>query len=264
MSAIDLNFDAAGQTGVGPDVVILHGLFGQGRNWAGIAKSLSATHRVITADLRNHGASPWADEMTYEAMAEDVARLITTHAAAPVTLIGHSMGGKAAMALALSQPDLIARLCVLDIAPVAYGHDFETHLTAMSNMDVTSMRRRSEAEAALLDALGDINLARFLVRNLKTDPEHDGFTWSVNLGALATHMDDILDFPIFEADEAYEGPALFLAGGASDYIQPYHQAEIERLFTQAETEVIEGAGHWLHAEQPDTVTARLAQFLAAS
>lgn len=270
MSAIDLNFDVTGNTDTGSDVVILHGLFGQGRNWAGIAKSLAHDHRVITADLRNHGASPWADEMTYEAMAADVAHLIDTFTKPPITLIGHSMGGKAAMTLALTQAELIERLCILDIAPVAYGHDFETHLTAMSNMDIASMSRRSEAEAALLEALGDIDLARFLVRNLKSAPKHSGsvtggtrgnFTWSVNLAALATHMDDILDFPIFEADAAYEGPALFLAGGASDYIQPYHQAEIERLFPMAETEVVEGAGHWLHAEQPDTVTARLARFL---
>jgi esterase len=272
LSAVELNFDttgtASGATGdsssSGGDVVIVHGLFGQGRNWAGIAKALGQNHRIITADLRNHGASPWADEMTYEGMAEDVAHLIEAHTSAPVTLVGHSMGGKAAMTLALTQPDLIGRLCILDIAPVAYGHDFEAHLMAMSNMDVASMNRRSEAEAALLEALGDINLARFLVRNLKSDPEHGNFTWSVNLSALAAHMDDILDFPIFEADDAYEGPALFLAGGASDYIQPYHQAEIERLFPMAETEIVAGAGHWLHAEQPDTIINRLAQFLASS
>ena len=262
MSAVDLHIEAAGEAGPGTDVIILHGLFGQARNWAGIARALGTQHRIMAADQRNHGASPWADEMTYEAMAADAARLIETRAKAPVALVGHSMGGKAAMVLALTRPELIERIAVLDIAPVPYGHDFEAHLAAMANIDVASLSRRAEAETALLDALGDINLARFLVRNLKADPEHGGFAWSVNLDALATHMEDILDFPIFEADAAYEGPALFLAGGASDYVQPHHQAEIERLFPAAATEVVDGAGHWLHAEKPDLITERLRAFLS--
>ena len=259
MTAIDLHFDSVGE---GPDVVILHGLFGMGRNWAGIARGLSESHRVLTVDLRNHGTSPWADEMTYEAMAEDVAQLIKTHATVPVSLIGHSMGGKTAMTLALTQPDLLARICIVDIAPVPYDHDFEGHLMAMSNLDVASLTRRSEAEAALLAELDDIFLARFLIRNLKTDAAGH-FEWGVNLGALAEHIDDITGFPIFEADDAFEGRALFIAGGESDYIQPYHQAEIERLFPEAETEVIPDTGHWVHADKPDVVTARLADFLAA-
>lgn len=258
MTPIDLHFEVVGD---GSDVVILHGLFGMGRNWAGIARSLSETHRVLTVDLRNHGSSPWADEMTYEAMAEDVANLIKSHAEVPVSLIGHSMGGKTAMTLALKQPSLLDRLCVVDIAPVPYDHDFEGHLMAMSNLDVTSLTRRSEAEAALLAELNDIFLTRFLIRNLKTS-DHGGFKWGVNLAALAEHIDDITDFPIFEADDAFEGPALFLAGGLSDYIQPYHQAEIERLFPAAETEVIADTGHWVHADKPDVVTEKLAAFLS--
>ena len=262
MTSLNLNFDSIG---AGPPVIILHGLFGQGRNWAGIARGLSNTHTVFTVDLRNHGQSPWADEMTYQAMAADVAHLIASHTSAPVALIGHSMGGKVAMTLAMTQAltraEMIQRLCIVDIAPVPYSHDFEEHLKAMANLDISSITRRAEAEAALLDQLDDPFLTRFLIRNLKAYEATGGFSWSVNLAALATHMDDILDFPVFEADQAYEGPALFLAGGDSDYIQPYHQGEIERLFPAAEIEIIDGTGHWLHADKPDLITARLMEFL---
>jgi esterase len=259
LTSLNLNFDSIG---TGPPVIILHGLFGQGRNWAGIARGLSDTHKVLSVDLRNHGQSPWADEMTYEAMAADVAHLIESHTPTPVALIGHSMGGKVAMTLAMTRPELIQRLCIVDIAPVPYSHDFENHLKAMANLDITGITRRAEAEAALLEQLDDPFLTRFLIRNLKAHATPTGgFSWSVNLAALAVHMDDILDFPVFEADQAYEGAALFLAGGNSDYIQPYHQGEIERLFPMAETEIIDGAGHWLHADKPDVITARLADFL---
>lgn len=259
MNTVDLNF---GVTGEGDGLIILHGLFGMGRNWAAVARALAdGGRRALTIDLRNHGCSPWADEMTYDAMAADVARLIDAQfGSAGADVIGHSMGGKTAMTLALTQPERVRRLCVVDIAPVPYDHDFEAHLQAMANLDASVFERRSEAEAALLEALDDAFLARFLIRNLKADP-HGGFQWGVNLDALARHMDDLLDFPIFEADQAFEGPALFLAGGTSDYIQPHHQAEIERLFPAAEIQIVDDAGHWLHADKPDETVRRLAAFL---
>jgi esterase len=262
LSAVDLHFDTTAAV-AGSDVVIMHGLFGMGRNWAGIAGALADSHRVFTVDLRNHGASPWADEMTYPAMAADVARLIERHTEAPVLVIGHSMGGKTAMTLALTQPDLVRRLAVVDIAPVPYDHDFEGHIRAMANLDTATLSRRSEAEAMLLDALEDASLVRFLVRNLKANPETGGFAWGINLDALARHMDDVLDFPVFEADAAYEGPTLFLSGAHSDYVQSHHQGEIERLFPHARVEVVADAGHWLHADKPAETAALLRAFLTA-
>ncbi|MEK9723207.1 MAG: alpha/beta fold hydrolase [Rhodospirillaceae bacterium] len=260
MSALDLHFD---ETGDGPPVLVLHGLFGMGRNWAGIARDLAGVgRRVLTVDLRNHGDSPWADAMDYAVMADDVARLIDAQARGRADVIGHSMGGKTAMALACQSPDRIARLCVVDIAPVPYDHDFEPHLEAMANLDTASLARRAEAEAALLDAVGDVHLAQFLSRNLKPAAHGAGFEWRINVAGIAANIDNLLDFPVYEADQAFDGPALFLSGGLSDYVQAYHQAEIERLFPNAETAIVDGAGHWVHADKPAEVTAALAGFLA--
>ncbi len=260
MSAINLSFDIIGDSG--NNLVILHGLFGMGRNWAGIARALVKDHRVLIVDLRNHGASPWADEMTYEAMAADVAHLINNHCDGKADIIGHSMGGKTAMTLALTEPRLVGRTAIVDIAPALYDHDYESHVEAMASLDVSGLSRRGEAETVLLDVLDDPFLVRFLIRNLKSDPNGHGFKWSVNLDALARHMDDILDFPIFDSGQAFEGRVLFLAGGKSDYIQPYHQAEIERLFPQAQIEVIANASHWAHVDRPEEVVRVLESFLA--
>ncbi len=260
--SVDLSHTELG-AGPGPTVIILHGLFGQSRNWATIARALAETHRVISVDMRNHGCSPWDDAMTYPEMADDIARLIETKTDGPAMLVGHSMGGKTTMALALERPELVERACVVDIAPVPYDHDYDQHLEVMTGLDLSSITRRGEAEARLADGLDDPTFAGFLARNLSKDAD-GGFRWQVNLEALARHMDDLLDFPVFEADQAYEGPALFLAGSLSTHVQSYHQAEIERLFPAARIEVIDGAGHWVHADDPNAVIARLRPFLAAA
>jgi len=241
--------------------VILHGLFGMGRNWATIAKALSETHRVLTLDLRNHGASPWDDAMDYPLMAGDVAKLIETQFAGPVAVIGHSMGGKAAMALACERPSLVERLCVVDIAPVPYDHTFDAHLGAMADMNTKALTRRTDAEAIIANAINDRPTAQFLSRNLKPADDGHGLEWQINVAAIAANMDDIIDFPTSQANQAYEAPTLFLLGGTSNYVQSSHMGEIERLFPNAKTEVIPGAGHWLHAEKPAEVTAALRTFL---
>ena len=241
--------------------MILHGLFGMGRNWATIAKALSETYRVLTLDLRNHGASPWDDAMDYPLMAGDVAKLIETQFASPVAVIGHSMGGKAAMALACERPNLVERLCVVDIAPVPYEHTFAAHLDAMADMNTKALTRRTDAEAIIANAIDDRPTAQFLSRHLKRADDGHGLEWQINVAAIAANMDDIIDFPTSQANQAYEAPTLFLLGGTSNYVQSSHMGEIERLFPNAKTEVIPGAGHWLHAEKPAEVTAALRTFL---
>jgi pimeloyl-ACP methyl ester carboxylesterase len=244
----------------GPPVLILHGLLGSARNWTGIAKELAAGHRVFALDLRNHGRSPWAATMSFEEMAGDVAAFIGRNGLGAVGLIGHSLGGKVAMRLALTQPALIERLVVVDVAPVAYAHTFGPFIEAMRQVDLATVQRRSDAGLQLEAMIGDAVLRNFLLQNLvKTDA---GFVWRVDLEALAGNMNELLGFPTPGADAAYGGPALFIAGSRSHYIQPQHRPLLERLFPNAEHVMIAGAGHWPHAERPAEFLAHVRRFLS--
>jgi esterase len=243
----------------GPPVVVLHGLLGSARNWTGIAKELAATHRVFALDLRNHGRSPWADTMSFDEMAGDVAAFIGAHDLSPAQAIGHSLGGKVAMRLALTRADLVARLVVVDVAPVAYGHSFAPFVEAMQAVDLAAVQRRADADLQLERAIGDAAIRNFLLQNLvKTDAR---FAWRVNLEALAANMPDLVGFPTPSAGAAYHGPALFVAGSRSPYIKAEHRGLIARLFPHAEHAVIEGAGHWVHAERPAAFLEQVRRFL---
>ncbi|MGH6905787.1 MAG: alpha/beta fold hydrolase [Geminicoccaceae bacterium] len=255
---LELAYDGFGAAG--PPVVILHGLLGSARNWTSIAKELATTHRVFAPDLRNHGRSPWADAMSFDDMAGDVAAFIGDHDLSPAQVIGHSLGGKVAMRLALTRADLVERLVVVDVAPVAYGHSFAPFIEAMQAVDLAAVQRRAEADLQLQRAIGDPAIRNFLMQNLvKTDA---GFVWRVNLEALAANMPQLLGFPQPDDDAAYHGPALFIAGGRSPYIEAEHRPLIARLFPRAEHAVIEGAGHWVHAERPTEFLALAQQFLS--
>jgi pimeloyl-ACP methyl ester carboxylesterase len=233
--------------GAGSPVVVLHGLFGSARNWQAIAKRLAAHHHVYTLDLRNHGASPWADSMSYHDMAEDVAEFVEAHALAPATVLGHSMGGKVAMALALSQPALVRRLVVADIAPVVYAHSFLPYVQAMQDLNLGGIARRDEADAALSEQVPDATTRMLLLQNLILHDRH--FDWRINLPALAGAANELLGFPQF-SDHRYQGRALFVHGARSAYVAPAHHALIQQLFPQAEIVAIAEAGHWLHVDQP--------------
>ena len=247
--------------GAGKPLVILHGLFGSKRNWGAIAKSLSAHRRVLCLDLRNHGESPWDAAMTYPALAADVAHFIGTHDLGAADVIGHSMGGKAAMTLALGHPELVASLTVVDIAPAPSPGTFIHYVEALRAMDLPRITSRKEADALLAPAEANPGIRAFLLQNLESGT--DGFKWRVNLDALSAAMKDLLDFAPPPHGHSYHGPALFLAGGASDYIGPQHHAEIERLFPAARIEILPGVGHWAHAEAPELFLNHVTGFLGA-
>lgn len=249
------------ETGDGPPVVIAHGLFGWKRNWATIAKYLGQTHRVTTVDMRNHGESPHAPEMTYPHMADDLAAFIENRGIGPCPVIGHSMGGKASMALALSHPGLVERLLVLDIAPVDYSHDYDTYVSTMKDIDLSAISKRSDVQPMIAGIAEDAGVEAFLMQNLTT-AEDGSYRWRVNLDALETHMSDIMSFPDFSTDHAYPGQTLFLGGDQSDRIIPAYHAEIKQLFPSADIDFISDAGHWVHADQPQAVLERFQQFLA--
>ncbi len=234
-------------TGEGSPLVVLHGLFGSARNWTSIARGLADIRQVHALDLRNHGASGWSDEMTYERMAEDVAAYIERRGLAPADLLGHSMGGKTAMVLALVYPELVERLIIVDIAPVDYQRDsFPTYVEAMQAIDLERVARRAEVDAQLAEAIPDASLRAFLLQNLVSQ---DGrFHWRLNLAGIGANLPAVTAFPRF--DRSFDGPTTFLAGEQSDYIRPRDEGAIHRLFPQATIFEVGQAGHWPHAEQP--------------
>jgi pimeloyl-ACP methyl ester carboxylesterase len=249
MDGVELHAEV---TGTGDPLVILHGLFGSARNWGAIARALGETHRVHALDLRNHGSSPWTPTMSYAEMAADVARYIDDHGLEPSAVLGHSMGGKVAMLLALLHPHLVDRLLVVDIAPVAYVRtEFLTYLQAMQGLDLTTLGRRADIDAALAPAIPDPTLRAFLLQNLVNDG--GTFHWRINLAGIAANLPDIIGFPTVE--QQFAGPVTFLAGERSDYIRPRDRQAIDSLFPQTRLAEVGQSGHWPHAEQPQRFLA---------
>ena len=251
-----LAYQTFGDAGA-PPLLIAHGLYGSGRNWGVIAKRLSDTRHVITVDMRNHGASFHAAENGYPDMAEDLAEVIDAFGET-CDVVGHSMGGKAAMMLALTSPQRVRRLVIGDIAPVNYTHSQLPMIEAMRAVDLTTVTRRSDANAALAAHGVDPAVCSFLTQSLDIATQ----TWRLNLEALAAEMPKIMGFP--ESDSAFSGPALFLAGAASDYVLPEHRPVIRALFPRARFAKLPGAGHWLHADNPRAFEATVRAFLDAS
>jgi esterase len=243
--------------GEGPPIVLLHGLFGAAKNLGAIARALSTQARVLSMDLRNHGDSPHAAGMNYADMAADVATTMAAQNIGTARIIGHSMGGKAAMALALSRPEVVERLAVLDIAPVAYGHDYSDYVTAMRSIRLDAGLTRHAAEAAMAGAVPDAPLRAFLLNNLILGAEP---RWRIALEEISAAMTDLFAWPDM-AWQPYPGPTLFLRGGASHYVPEESTPAIMRLFPAAKIQTIIGAGHWLHAEQPAAVIGALSEFL---
>ena len=250
---------SAVEKGSGPVLAILHGLYGSGRNWSTIATRLAASHRVITLDLRNHGASPWAPRMDYRALAADVIETLYALGHRHFALLGHSMGGKAAMTLALSHPAAVERLVVVDIAPVSYPSAQLGYAEAMRALDLAEISRRSQADVLLSDAVPDAAERAFLLQNLVFD---DGKArWRVNLTVIEHEMATLAGFPDVPNGATYEGPSIFIAGERSDYLRTRHMPAILRLFPAAQFATIAGAGHWVHAEQPRALLDLVEAFL---
>lgn len=235
----------------GTPLLIAHGLFGSARNWGVIAKRLGATRRVVAVDMRNHGDSPWADSHSYPDMAEDLAEVVDGR----WDVLGHSMGGKAAMVLALTRPEQVNRLVVADIAPVGYSHTQAHLVEAMAGLDLSGIGLRSEADLALSATVPDAGVRAFLLQSLDLKEKR----WRLNLPVLGREMDRILGFP--EIAGRFEGPVLFLSGATSDYVRREHRERILELFPAARFAKIPGAGHWLHAEKPREFEAAVAAFL---
>jgi len=243
----------------GPDFVVLHGLFGSGKNWRSFAGSLEDDFQVWTLDARNHGDSPHADSMSYQQMAEDVARFFAENELENVILLGHSMGGKTAMQLALQFPDRIAALIVVDIAPVCYDHLHKQLklIEAMQELDLAGEMSRSEIEKKLAVKIPEKRLLSFLMTNLNR--QNGQFQWRIGLEQIAAGMPDLLNYP--ELKSVFKGPVQFIGGENSTYLKFEYHALIRKYFPESRITMLENCGHWLHVEQPAAFQKTVNEFL---
>lgn len=240
-----------------PPIVLLHGLFGQARNLGHFQRRLATGRRTLAIDLRNHGESPHG-QMDYMSMAFDLVETLAAHDALPATLVGHSMGGKAAMMLALTRPELVHSLLVADIPPAITGHGSSRLGRDMLRIRFPDYLGRSAADALLTEAVPDAKIRQLMLQNIRFG-ENSG--WQIGLEELVASMINIEGWPYIPEGHAYDGPTLFLAGALSPYIRPEHHAPMSRLFPRHRLEMIEQAGHWLHVENPARFAALLEQFV---
>ncbi len=248
----------ATEAGSGPPVILLHGLFGAGRNFGAVQRTLSPRFRVIALDMRNHGDSPHGADMRYPTLAEDVRETLGALGVEQAAVIGHSMGGKAAMALALLHPEVVARLMVSDIAPVAYQHANAERVAAMRAIRLAPALTRREADAALAGVESRPDVRAFLLQNLRFGETP---RWRVGLAEIAAAVPDLegwVDLP-----GRYDGPTVFVTGADSDYVLPEHRVTIRALFPNARFVAVKNAGHWVHADNPAGFLSVVEGFLAA-
>lgn len=252
----NLNFQRCGDPDNPKKLVILHGLFGSGSNWRSIARELCATHEVFCLDLRNHGDSPWDDEMDYLSLALDVEHFMKERQMYHPSVIGHSMGGKTAMMIAQDLRVPLHRLIVADIAPVPYSHSHMDLVRALQALDLSVAKNRTHIDEMLSAGVSEVSTRQFLLQNIRR--EESGYGWRLNLEAIAANMGALLDY---HNDHVSAVETLFLRGEHSDYVLPRHQAAIDARFPKSHVETIANAGHWLHAEKPRQVIDACARFL---
>lgn len=256
MSASELNVTELGESG--SRIAFCHGLFGQGRNWTQAGKALAADHRVTLIDMPNHGRSAWTESFSYADMADTVATLFS--ADDPVTLVGHSMGGKVVMALALRHPELVARLVVVDVSPVSYDagrREFAGYIQAMRALDLSALESRADADAALRGAVPNTTVRSFLLQNLRREGDH--WRWQLNLALLGDELVALGGWP--EVEGTNDLPVLWIGGANSPYVLDDHAPAMERLFPRVRRVTIKDAGHWVHSEQPEVFLQVLKRFV---
>jgi pimeloyl-ACP methyl ester carboxylesterase len=259
----------------GPRVVFVHGLFGQGKNWTTIARGLADEHRVTLVDLPNHGHSPWTDRVHYLDMVEMLA-VELEHLGEPVTLVGHSMGGKVAMQLALRRPELLRALVVVDIAPVEYplqggrtddpdeeASPFAAFIAAMRALHLDELKTRDDADAALRSAVPSRMVRSFLLQSLVREGvgAGGGWRWRLNLELLERDLGELRGFPEPPAGATFDGPVLWVAGANSTYVLDEDRPLMDALFPATRLVRIKNAGHWVHSEQPEVFLTTLRLFL---
>jgi pimeloyl-ACP methyl ester carboxylesterase len=243
-------------SGDGPPVVLLHGLFGAARNFGAVQRALGTRFRVIALDMRNHGTSPHGADMRYPTQAADVLETLDALNALPAAVIGHSMGGKAAMAVALTHPSAVGRLLVSDIAPVAYEHGNTAIAEALQAIPLSVAMTRARADATLATSIDDPSLRAFLLQNLQFG---NAPAWRIGLEEIAASIPDLEGWT--QVSSQYTGATLFVAGARSNYITADARPVIRSLFPAARFVTIKNAGHWVHADNPEGFLSIVEAFL---
>ncbi len=258
--------------GEGTPLIILHGLYGSSDNWVTIGRALSEKYEVWLVDQRNHGKSPHSEEHTYQAMQNDLLEFMDEHNIEQAILIGHSMGGKTAMKFAMEQADRLISLIIVDIAPKSYAFsiniksDTLNHKNIMESMlslDFSGIENRNQLENLMAKKIRIGRIRQFILKNVKRKDDKT-FGWVLNIDALYSNLDNILDGFSSDANIGYEitgFPVLFIKGEQSDYINADDKDKIFSIFPYAELTSIENAGHWLHAEEPEQLLKVIDEFL---
>jgi pimeloyl-ACP methyl ester carboxylesterase len=263
----------------GPRICFLHGLFGQGKNWTTIAKALADSARLLLVDLPDHGRSAWTETFSYSGMAGAVAELLRHEGSGEsYAVVGHSMGGKVAMMLALEHPELVERLCVVDVSPVDYPglRDFGRYVEGMRELDLDDLPDRATADRELVPYVESATIRSFLLQNLRRNLDgagHEGnaqvgkprWQWQMNLKLLGDHLPELGGWPLGsdaarQPIEPYEGPVIWVAGENSDYVRPEFAPAMRSLFPRTQLITIKGASHWVHADRPEVFLATLRRF----
>ncbi|MCX7094334.1 MAG: alpha/beta fold hydrolase [Methylobacter sp.] len=255
METVELAFEQLGSPDNSP-LIILHGFFASSRNWRQIAQRLSARFHVYVPDMRNHGASPHHPVMDYPSMAADLLGFIDRRGLTTANLLGHSMGGKIAMWLALTHPDRVNKLIVADIAPVSYTHSFDNVVLPLKALPLAEIGNRKQAETLLAPQIPNLSYRQFLLQNLILQDGHYG--WRLDLDVFQRMAPNIAAFPNADHLAPFTGKALFIAGGDSDLVKP---EDTRLLFPGAAFSTLANAGHWLHVQQPGAFTALAEDFL---
>lgn len=238
-----------------PPLVIAHGLFGSAKNWGAISRRLSDKWYVISVDMRNHGNSKFYPDHDYEVMSEDLIKVLKFYGSY-CNVLGHSMGGKAFMHLALQEPNLVEKLIVVDIAPVKYSHSQIDIIKALQDMDLSLLKNRRDADQKLSQFIKEKDIRNFLLQSLQFN---DFTRWCLNLTSLSENMDKIMNFP--SSNEVFNGDTLLIAGENSSYVSKRNISLMRKNFSNLRVENIHGCGHWVHVEKPKEFEISVRSFL---
>ncbi len=255
MKAVKLAYECFGDNKASP-LIVLHGFFASSRNWRQIAKKLAEFYCVYVVDMRNHGNSPHNPEMDYPLMTEDLKLFMQQQQLMTANILGHSMGGKVAMWFALTYPESVQKLIVVDISPVTYQHSFDQIINALKQLPLDQISNRKQADEYLEPLIPELSYRQFLLQNLQL--KQGKYSWRVDLDIFYRTANNIIAFPSVENIESYKGEVLFIMGGNSTYT---NIKAIKQSFPQAKISTIDQASHWLHVEKPASFVKEVVNFL---